>query len=134
LKYIIQEVIFFDRHYSRLFSKITAIAPMNADNAGIYEGMSVMESLYGQILFWVPFDAFRPYMAKQLLTPSDNDTKGVTYDDFFAKKMYSSYLFGMNNIYDKMIPQLATTYEEMQAEQRRIEAELLTVEQDLWEY
>jgi hypothetical protein len=33
-----------------------------------------------------------------------------------------------------MIPQLADTYEGMQAEQRRIETELLTVEQDLWEY
>jgi gliding motility associated protien GldN len=135
LKYMIQEVVFFDKHYSRMYSKILAIAPMNPDNnPHMNEQTTVMDAVYGQILFWVPFDTFRPYMAKQLLTPSDNDTKGVTYDDFFAKKMYSSYLFGMNNIYDKMIPQLATTYEEMQAEQRRIEAELLTVEQDLWEY
>jgi hypothetical protein len=98
------------------------------------EETSVMDALYGQILFWVPFDSFRPYMAQQLVATTDNDSKGVTFDDFFAKKMYSSYLLGMNNVYDKMIPQLADTYEEMQAEQRRIETELLTVEQDLWEY
>ena len=33
-----------------------------------------------------------------------------------------------------MIPQMATTYEEIHKEQERIEAELLSVEQDLWEY
>ena len=33
-----------------------------------------------------------------------------------------------------MIPEIGTTYEEMQREQKRIEAELLNVEQDLWEY
>ena len=135
LKYMIQEVIFFDKHYSRVYSKIMAIAPMNPDNNPyMTEETSVMDALYGQILFWVPFDLFRPYMAQQLVATTDNDSKGVTFDDFFAKKMYSSYLLGMNNVYDKMIPQLADTYEGMQAEQRRIETELLTVEQDLWEY
>jgi hypothetical protein len=33
-----------------------------------------------------------------------------------------------------MIPETATTYEDIQKEQERIERELLSVEQDLWEY
>lgn len=134
LKFMIQEVIFFDRHYSRLFSKILAIAPMNTDNAEIYEGMSPMDALYGQILFWVPYDAFRPYMAQQYVTPRGSDTKRVTFDDFFAQKKYSSYIVGVNNVYSRMIPEYATTYEEIQREQKRIETELLNAEQDLWEY
>ena len=134
LKYMIQEVVFFDKHYSRLYSKILAIAPMNVDNAGVHEDMPVMEALYGQILFWVPFDAFRPYMAQQYVTPRGNDSKRVTFDDFFALKKYSSYVVGVNNVYSRMVPELADTYEEIQREQRRIETELLNVEQDLWEY
>lgn len=134
LKYMIQEVIFFDKHYSRMYSKILAIAPMNVDNAGVHEDMSVMQALYGQILFWVPFDSFRPYMAQQYVTPRGSDSKRVTFDDFFMQKEYSSYLVGVNNIYSRMIPEIGTTYEEMQREQKRIEAELLNVEQDLWEY
>ena len=134
LKYMIQEIVFFDKHYSRMYSKILAIAPMNVDNAGIYEDMPVMEALYGQILFWVPFDAFRPYMAQQYVTPRGSDSKRVTFDDFFVQKKYSSYLVGVNNVYSRMIPEIGTTYEEMQREQKRIEAELLNVEQDLWEY
>lgn len=134
LKYMIQEIIFFDKHYSRMYSKILAIAPMNVDNAGVHEGMSVMQALYGQILFWVPFDSFRPYMAQQYVTPRGSDSKRVTFDDFFMQKEYSSYLVGVNNIYSRMIPEIGSTYEEMQREQERIETELLNVEQDLWEY
>lgn len=134
LKYMIQEVIFFDKHYSRMYSKILAIAPMNVDNAGVHEDMSVMQALYGQILFWVPFDSFRPYMAQQYVTPRGSDSKRVTFDDFFMQKEYSSYLVGVNNIYSRMIPEIGSTYEEMQREQERIETELLNVEQDLWEY
>lgn len=141
LKYIIQEVIFFDRHYSRLFKKITAIAPLNADNTTFYEGMPVMEALYGQILFWVPFDAFRPYLAKQYMTPKRNDNQRMTYDEFFEQRKYSSYIIGTNNVYNRMIPELVASDlegDELRAaikkEQERIENELLNVEQDLWEY
>ena len=134
LKFMIQEIIFFDKHYSRMYSKLLAIAPMNVDNANIYDGMSVMEALYGQILFWVPFDAFRPHMAQQYVTPRGSNSARVTFDDFFIQKKYSSYLVGVDNIYSRMIPEIGTTYEEIQKEQKRIETELLNVEQDLWEY
>jgi gliding motility associated protien GldN len=131
---MVQEVIFFNKHYSRVYSKSLAIAPMNADNMDMTENTSVMDALYGQILFWVPFDSFRPYMAQQYVTPRGSDSKRITFDDFFAQKMYSSYIVGSNNVYNRMIPQIATTYEEVQEEQLRIETELLNVEQDLWEY
>lgn len=134
LKYVIQEIIFFDKHYSRLYSKILAIAPMHADNTTYYEDMPIMEALYGQILFWVPFDEFRPFMAKQYVMQSDNDTKRVTFDEFFLKKLYSSYIIGTNNVYDRMIPDYAKTRDEIIREQKRIEWELLSAEQDLWEY
>ena len=134
LKYMIQEVVFFDKHYSRMYSKILAIAPMHSDNVTYYDGMPIMDAIYGQILFWVPFDAFRPYMAQQYVTPRGNDTKRVTFDDFFAQKLYTSYLVGANNVYGRMIPEIANTPEEIKKEQERIEWELLSAEQDLWEY
>ena len=134
LKYMIQEIVFFDKHYSRLYSKIMAIAPMHSDNTTYYEGQPIMEALYGQILFWVPFDGFRKYMAQQYVMQSDNDSKRVTYDDFFLKKLYTSYVIGASNVYDRMIPDFATTPEAIAKEQERIEWELLSAEQDLWEY
>lgn len=134
LKYMIQEIVFFDKHYSRLYSKIMAIAPMHSDNTTYYEGQPIMEALYGQILFWVPFDGFRQYMAQQYVMQSDNDSKRVTYDDFFLKKLYTSYVIGASNVYDRMIPDYATTPDAIAKEQERIEWELLSAEQDLWEY
>lgn len=141
LKFMIQEVVFFDRHYSRLYSKIMAIAPMYAKaytkDGSVYhelEGKTPMEALYDQILFWVPYDTFRPYMAQQYVTPRGNDSKRVTFDDFFSLKLYSSYLVGINNIYSRMIPEVSKTYDEVQKEQQKIETELLKVEQDMWEY
>ena len=134
LKYMIQEVVFFDKHYSRLYSKILAIAPLHSDNVTYYDSMPVMEALYGQILFWVPFDYFRPYMAQQYLMPNRNDTKRITFDDFFAQKLYTSYIVGASNIYDRMIPDYVKTREEIVYEQQLIESELLNFELDLWEY
>ena len=142
LKYMIQEVIFFDKHYSRLYSKILAIAPMHADNMQLdaVESSSeksseeIMGALWQQILFWVPFDSFRPYMAKQYMMQTDNNTKRVTFDDFFQQKLYTSYIVGTSDVYDRMIPDYATTHEDILKEQERIEWELLSAEQDLWEY
>lgn len=134
LKYMIQEIVFFDKHYSRLYSKILAIAPMHSDNITYYEDMPVMEALYGQILFWIPFDSFRPYMAQQYIMPNKNDTKRITFDDFFTEKRYTSYIVGASNIYDRMIPDYVTTREDIEREQQLIENELLNFELDLWEY
>ena len=140
LKYIIQEVVFFDKHYSRLYSRILAIAPLWADAAEPpTEETKIIKSLYQQLLFWVPFDSFRPYLAQQYVAVSpgakDNDIKRVTFDEFFAKKLYSSYILGVSNMRDnRMIPEYVTTREEVKAEQDRIERELLDFELDLWEY
>ena len=116
-----------------MYSKILSIAPMHADNI-LSEDATVMAALYQQILFWVPFDSFRPYLAQQYIMPKGNDTKRVTYDEFFAQKLYTSYIVGTNNIYNRLIPEYATTFEEIKKEQSRIEWELLSAEQDLWEY
>ena len=135
LKYVIQEVVFFDKHYSRLYSKIMAIAPLRADMQPMTPDMPIMEALYGQLLFWIPFDALRPYMAQQYVMPKASDKTRVTFDEFFAKKLYTSYILGVSNMHNnRMIPGYVTTREEIKAEQDRIERELLDFELDLWEY
>ncbi|MDY2943530.1 MAG: gliding motility protein GldN [Paludibacteraceae bacterium] len=132
IKYLIQEVVFFDKHNSRLFSKIMAIAPLNADLIRTQD--NVMTALRESITFWVPFDALRPYLAKQFVIPSQNETKRLTFDDFFQKRLYTSYIVGEGNLYNRFIPEYSVVDGDVQKEQARIENELLTFEQDLWEY
>ncbi len=131
LKYLIQEVIFFDKHTSRLHTKIIAIAPLQADKILADDAKTAMHE---SILFWLAFDELRPYLAKQTLIPHGNDNDGVTYDEFFAKKLYTSYLLGDSNLYGRMIVDYARTEAEVHKEQQKLEDELLNFEQDLWEY
>lgn len=132
LKYMIQEIVFFDKHTSRLHSKIMAIAPLNSDK--IIAKDNVMTALREAITFWIPFDALRPYLAMQYVIPSQNETKRVTFDDFFQKRLYSSYIVGEGNMYNRFIPEYSMQEGDIKKEQARIENELLTFEQDLWEY
>ena len=132
LKYMIQEIVFFDKHTSRLHSKIMAIAPLNSDK--IMTKDNVMTALREAITFWIPFDALRPYLAMQYVIPSQNETKRVTCDDFFQKRLYSSYIVGEGNMYNRFIPEYSMQEGDIKKEQARIENELLTFEQDLWEY
>lgn len=134
LKYLVQEVIFFDRHTSRLYRKILAIAPLHSDNIQTTDRGSEMNALFESIMFWIPFDALRPYLAKQYVIPSQNETKRVSFEEFFTKRMYTQYIVGEGNMYDRMILDYTQDETEVKKEQARIENELLTFEQDLWEY
>ena len=144
LKFMILEIVFFDKHYSRLFSKIIAIAPMSSEDIE-GEDTPIMDALYQSIRFWVVYDDFRPYMARQYMIPQSNDSKRVTFEQFFAQKLYTSYIIGDSNMYDRMLAQAVTRgrdeqedkaiiEKELKKEQQRIENELMTFELDLWEY
>ncbi|MBQ8100108.1 MAG: gliding motility protein GldN [Paludibacteraceae bacterium] len=133
LKYLIQEIVFFDKHTSRLYSKIIAIAPLQADKI-VSDGENVMGALHESLLFWIAFDELRPYLAKQYMIPQANDTRRITFEEFFAKKLYTSYILGDSNMYNRMIPNYAKNETDVKKEQQRIFDELLNFEQDLWEY
>jgi gliding motility associated protien GldN len=134
LKYLTQEVVFFDKHTSRLHTKIIAIAPLYSEKIMAKDSSQVMTALNQSIMFWVPFDLLRPYLAMQYAIPNRNETKRVTYDEFFQKRLYTSYIVGEGNMYNRWIPDYANTYEDIKKEQDRIATELLNFEQDLWEY
>ena len=133
LKYLIQEVIFFDSHTSRLYSKIIAIAPMYAlhpDNMATNDSMTYFRN---SVLCWFSFDELRPYLMRQYVIPDGNDSQLMTYDEYFSQKLYSTYLLGDSNMYSRMLLELTVNEEVLKAEQRRIETELMNIEQDLWE-
>ena len=134
LKYLIQEIVFFNKHTSRMYQKIIAIAPMQADKITTRDESDIMASLNQSIMFWIPFDDLRPYLAMQYIIPNRNETKRVTYDEFFQKHLYTSYIVGEGNMYNRWIPNYTKTAKEAQKEQGRIANELLNFEQDLWEY
>jgi len=58
----------------------------------------------------------------------------LTYDEFFAQKLYSSYLLGDSNMFNRMLLDYVVDPVKIKKEQDRLETELMNVEQDLWEY
>ena len=144
MKFIIQEIIFFNKHYSRMFTKIIGIAPVyvynetnvtNLNMTGINKsGESVWNFLQSSVTCWYLFDELRPFLAKQYMVPNGNDTERLTFDEFFSQKLYSSYLLGDSNMFNRMLLQAYNEPDQILKEQKRIETELLNVEQDIWEY
>jgi gliding motility associated protien GldN len=136
LKYLVQEVVFFDKHTSRLHTKIMAIAPLHPLLMSASEDSTkIMDMLRESIVCWIPFDGLRPYLAMQYVIPNRNETKRVTYDEFFQKRLFTSYIVGEGNMYNRWIPDYKfNDIEGIRKEQERIATELLNFEQDLWEY
>ncbi len=134
LKFLIQEIVFLDKHTSRLYSKIIAIAPLYALHPDNMESKESMQYFRGSILCWFAFDELRPYLTKQIVIPNGNESERLTYDEFFAQKLYSSYLLGDSNMYNRMLLEYVVDPVKIKKEQARIETEIMNFEQDLWEY
>lgn len=131
IKYLIQEVIFFDKHTSRLHRQLIAIAPLQPDYASSTDPMLFLRQ---SIKFWILYQDLRPFLASNYMIPFQNEVKRVTFDDFFQKRLYTSYLVGETNIYNRMILDYAKDEVNAKKEQERIETEFLNFEQDLWDY
>jgi gliding motility associated protien GldN len=136
LKFLVQEIFFFDKHTSRMYSKIIGIAPIYAltEANSILTNVDPWNYFQSSVLCWFLFDELRPYLAKQYVIPSGNDTQRLTFDEFFAQRLYSSYLLGDSNMNNRTLLQYLNNPEKIRKEQQRIETELLNFEQDLWEY
>jgi len=137
LKFLVQEIVFFDKHTSRLYSQIVAIAPLYAlteQNVTMDNTIDKWSYFQSSVLCWFSFNELRPYLARQYVIPNGNNTQRLTYDEFFAQKFYSDYLLGDSNLNNRMLLQYLVNPSKIRKEQKRIETELLNFEQDLWEY
>lgn len=134
LKFLIQEIVFFDKHTSRLYSKIIAIAPLYALHPDNVQSNDTWGFFQQSVLCWFAFDELRPFLTKQNVIPNGNETHRLNFDEFFAKKLYSSYLLGDGNMFNRMLLEYVVDPAKIKKEQDRIETELLNFEQDIWEY
>jgi gliding motility associated protien GldN len=137
LKFLIQEIVFFDKHTSRMYSKIIAIAPLYAlteANVTLDNTVDAWSYFQSSVTCWFLFDELRPYLARQFVIPNGNNTQRLTFDEYFAQKFYSDYLLGDSNLNNRMLLQYLADPAKIRKEQKRIETELLNFEQDLWEY
>lgn len=126
LKFRIKEDWIFDKQRSIYEPRIIGIAPMvRKQVAG--------NTLDDQPAFWIYFPEARQIMVSKEVVNRGNDATGLSFDDVFMKRIFSSYIVKQSNDKDERIKDYAQGIDKLY-ESERIKKELLDFEHDLWSY
>ncbi len=121
----IKEDWYFDKQRSQLMVRIIGLCPVMIVER---EGEEAT-----QPLFWVYFPEARNVLARALMFNRFNDAEKRTYDEVFWKRMFSSYIYKENNVFDRRISEYAEGIDAL-FEAERIKTELFNFEHELWEF
>jgi gliding motility associated protien GldN len=126
VKFRIKEDWVFDKQRSEFKPHIIGIAPL----IQLHVAGSTLDY---QPAFWVYFPEARQVLAAQEVSMKDNDAIGLTYDQVFSKRIFSSYIVKESNVKDERIKDYAKGID-MLYESERIKKSLLDWELNLWQY
>ena len=126
VRFQIKEDWIFDRQRSIYEPRIIGIAPMVKIRAA---GMELGE----QPAFWIYFPEARQIFVTKEIINRNNDATGLSYDDMFMKRLFSSYIVKESNPEDLRIKDYAQGVDKLY-ESERIKKQLLDYEHDLWSY
>ncbi len=121
----IKEDWYFDKQRSQMMVRIEALCPVMIKERN---GQEVTEPL-----FWISYPESRKVLAKALAFNPNNSAMRLTYDEIFIKRLFESYIYKEQNVYDRRINQYATGLDAM-LESERIQRKMFNFEQFLWEY
>ncbi len=127
-KFRIKEDWYFDKQRSVLEVRILGICPVgdNLDEKGEYRG--------DQPLFWVYFPECRELFARNEMFNLKNGSAGrLTYDDVFMKRLFASYIYKEENVYDRKIDDYALGVDAL-LEAEKAKNSIFEFESSLWEY
>lgn len=126
IKFRIKEDWIFDKQRSVFEPRIVGIAPMIKISAA---GQAFDE----QPAFWIYFPEARHLLVTQAVVNRNNDATGLSYDDIFMKRVFSSYIIKESNPEDLRIKDYAVGIDRLY-ESERVKKELMDFEHDLWSF
>jgi gliding motility associated protien GldN len=126
VKFRIKEDWIFDRQRSIFEPRIIGIAPLIKPKAAGLE-------LDYQPAFWIYFQEARQVLATKEAVSRNNDATGLSFDDVFVKRLFTSYIVKQSNDKDERIRDYAQGIDKLY-ESDRIKKALMDWELDLWEY
>lgn len=126
VKFRIKEDWIFDKQRSIFEPRIIGIAPMVKPKAG---GLD----LDYQPAFWIYFPDARPLLATKEVVSKGNDNTGLSFDDIFMKRIFTSYVVKESNDKDERIKDYAKGIDKLY-ESERIKKSLMDWEINLWQY
>lgn len=126
LNYYIIEKWEFDRRSNRMKTRVEAICPVlnrTADFGG--------DARYP--MFWVKFDALRPYLAQQYVFLSDdNNLARHSLDDYFNMGMYDGEIYKTRNLRNLSMNQMFPDEDDRKRAQDSIDNRLRSFGKNLW--
>jgi len=123
----VKEDWFFDKQRSVMDVRILGVCPVKNlyDDDGNFFGLTDM--------FWIYFPEARPVFAQATVFNRQNGAERRTYDELFWKRMFASYIYKEENVYDREITDYASGMDAL-LEAERIKNELFEFEHELWEF
>jgi len=126
LNYYIIEKWEFDRRTNQMKTRVEAICPV-LNRSGDFGG----EARYP--MFWVKFDALRPWLAQQYIFLSDdNNMPQYSLDDYFNLGMYDGEIYKTRNLRNLSMAQMYPDPDDLKRAQDSIDNRLKTYGKDLW--
>lgn len=123
-RFRIKEDWFFDKQRSVFEPRIVGIAPLMKINMG---GVSLDE----QPAFWIYFPEARHILVNKQVADPVNDALGISFDDLFARRLFSSTIIKESNPQDLRIKDYMQGADET-LEAERIEGKLGEYDQSIW--
>lgn len=84
--------------------------------------------------FWIYFPEARHVFVNKEVVNRHSDATGLSYDDVFIKRLFSSYIVKQSNSEDLRIKDYIADELDRLLESERIKKALMDYEQDLWSY
>lgn len=126
LNYYIVEKWEFDKRSNRMRTRVEAICPV-LNRSGDFGG----EARYP--MFWVKFDAIRPWLAQQYVFLSDdNNLPQYSLDDYFNLGMYEGEIYKTKNLRNLSMAQMYPDPDDLKRAQDSIDNRLRTYGKELW--
>ena len=126
-RFKIKEDWFFNIATSTMEVRIIGIAPLleTYDENGNYLG--------DETLYWLYYPDLRPVLAKVEAYNAGNNAVRLSWDDIFEARIFASYIYKEDNVYDRNISEYATAMDAL-FESERIKEKIFNFEHDLWSY
>jgi len=129
-QYMVKEEWYFDKQSSSLQVRIIGLCPIREyerDNDASGE-------MQRQQVFWVYYPEVRNLLAMNLSLNPYNEAQSMSYDEIFIKRFFNSYVVKESNVYNNRDISTYLSGKNAMLESKKIEEEMFTFEQDLWEY
>ncbi|MGZ3750480.1 MAG: gliding motility protein GldN, partial [Mucilaginibacter sp.] len=86
-----------------------------------------------QPAFWIYFPDARPILATKEAVNRNSDNTGLSFDDVFMKRIFTSYIVKVSNDRDERIKDYAQGIDRLY-ESEKVKKQLMDWELNLWSY